>query len=149
MVPFIDMLNHQRPKKSLWNYSDEKEGFIIESFCEYERGLEVFDSYGNKCNKRFLLNYGFIENDNENNEYTLFSEDFGNYFGESVPNFNEKFNLLDTVLKIRSKSEKNENSKINFKADFDCESFRNMISIFRFLGKYHYKTPEDDEVSYK
>jgi histone-lysine N-methyltransferase SETD3 len=27
-------------------------------------GSEVFDSYGRKCNSRYLLNYGFVVPDN-------------------------------------------------------------------------------------
>jgi len=28
----------------------------------------IFDSYGRKCNSRFLLNYGFVVDDNDANE---------------------------------------------------------------------------------
>ena len=31
----------------------------------------VFDSYGRKCNSRFLLNYGFIVEDNDANEVAV------------------------------------------------------------------------------
>ena len=31
----------------------------------------VFDSYGRKCNSRFLLNYGFIVEDNDANEVAI------------------------------------------------------------------------------
>jgi protein-histidine N-methyltransferase len=31
----------------------------------------VFDSYGRKCNSRFLLNYGFIVDDNDANEVAI------------------------------------------------------------------------------
>jgi len=37
----------------------------------------VFDSYGRKCNSRFLLNYGFIVEDNDMNEVAI-----------SIPEFN-------------------------------------------------------------
>lgn len=67
MVPFADMLNHRVPKHTSWNYSQQLEGFIIESVQDIEKGEEVFDSYGKKCNSRFLLNYGFVMEDNEAN----------------------------------------------------------------------------------
>lgn len=31
----------------------------------------VFDSYGRKCNSRFLLNYGFIVEENDANEVAI------------------------------------------------------------------------------
>ena len=52
-------------------YSDEKEGFIIEADEPIGRGQMVFDSYGRKCNSRFLLNYGFILEDNDANEVAI------------------------------------------------------------------------------
>ena len=31
----------------------------------------MYDSYGKKCNTRFLLNYGFINLENDANEYPI------------------------------------------------------------------------------
>lgn len=31
----------------------------------------IFDSYGSKCNSRFLLNYGFVVDDNNANEVNV------------------------------------------------------------------------------
>ena len=70
-IPFIDMLNHRRPKQTSWFYSDEKKGFIIESLEDLNRGEQVCDSYGRKCNSRFFLNYGFINLDNDANEVAV------------------------------------------------------------------------------
>ena len=52
-------------------YSDEREGFVIESDEDIERNEQVYDSYGRKCNSRFLLNYGFIVEDNDANEVAI------------------------------------------------------------------------------
>ncbi|RYD73159.1 MAG: hypothetical protein EOP53_20635 [Sphingobacteriales bacterium] len=65
------MLNHRRPKQTSWFYSDEKKGFIIESLEDLDRGEQVCDSYGRKCNSRFFLNYGFINLDNDANEVAV------------------------------------------------------------------------------
>lgn len=65
------MLNHKRPKQTNWSYSDEKGGFIIESNEDIEKGEPVYDSYGRKCNSRFLLNYGFIVEGNDANEVAV------------------------------------------------------------------------------
>src|SRR4051812_31982712 len=65
------MLNHRRPKQTSWFYSEENKGFIIESLEDIKRGEQVCDSYGRKCNSRFLLNYGFINMDNDANEVAV------------------------------------------------------------------------------
>ena len=71
LVPFADMLNHKIPKQTVWNYSQELNGFLIESLEDILPGEEVFDSYGKKCNSRFLLNYAFVLEDNRENEVVL------------------------------------------------------------------------------
>ena len=45
----------------------------------------VFDSYGRKCNSRFLLNYGFIVEDNDANEVAI-----------TIP-----INRLDPMIKMK------------------------------------------------
>merc|ERR1712048_1308578 len=65
------MLNHKRPRQTSWTYTDDREGFIIEALEDIKRGEQIFDSYGKKCNTRFLLNYGFINLDNDANEFPL------------------------------------------------------------------------------
>lgn len=64
LAPFADMLNHRLPKQTTWNYLDDKEGFLIETLEDIPQGVEVFDSYGKKCNSRYLLNYGFVVENN-------------------------------------------------------------------------------------
>lgn len=70
-VPYADMLNHKRPRQTSWTYTDDRQGFIIEALEDIKRGEQVYDSYGKKCNTRFLLNYGFINLDNDANEYPI------------------------------------------------------------------------------
>ena len=65
MVPYADMLNHKMPRQTSWNYSNSRDGFIIEACERIKKGDQVYDSYGNKCNNRFLLNYGFVNLNNE------------------------------------------------------------------------------------
>ena len=66
LVPYADMLNHKRPKETLWYYSDEKKGFVVEALQKIKRGDQVYYSYGGKCNSRFLMSYGFT---NPTNDY--------------------------------------------------------------------------------
>lgn len=59
LVPYADMLNHYRPRETKWQFDDTLQGFTITSLQRISPGAQVYDSYGQKCNHRFLLNYGF------------------------------------------------------------------------------------------
>ena len=59
------MLNHHNEKQTTWEYYDSKNGFVISALREIRKGEQIFDSYGNKWNSRFLLNYGFYLMGNE------------------------------------------------------------------------------------
>jgi len=64
LVPHADMLNHYRPRETKWTFDEERQAFTITSLQPIPAGAQVYDSYGQKCNHRFLLNYGFAVEDN-------------------------------------------------------------------------------------
>ena len=64
LVPHADMLNHYRPRETKWTYEESIQAFTITTLQHIRSGCEVLDSYGQKCNHRFLLNYGFAVEDN-------------------------------------------------------------------------------------
>lgn len=64
MVPHADMLNHFRPRETKWTFDAARQAFTITTLQPISAGAEVLDSYGQKCNHRFLLNYGFAVEDN-------------------------------------------------------------------------------------
>jgi hypothetical protein len=64
LVPHADMLNHQRPRETKWAFDDDLDAFTITTLQSIPASSQVFDSYGQKCNHRFLLNYGFAVEDN-------------------------------------------------------------------------------------
>uniref|UniRef100_A0A7S4NAB7 SET domain-containing protein n=1 Tax=Odontella aurita TaxID=265563 RepID=A0A7S4NAB7_9STRA len=64
LVPHADMLNHYRPRETKWTFDDETHCFTITTLQSIPVGAQVYDSYGQKCNHRFLLNYGFAVEDN-------------------------------------------------------------------------------------
>lgn len=68
MVPYADMLNHYRPRQTRWAYDDAVAGFVIHAVTPLHVGQQIYDSYGKKCNSRFLLNYGFAVEDNRDAE---------------------------------------------------------------------------------
>jgi len=59
MVPYADMLNHYRPRETSWTFDDSKNAFTITSLSALQGNQQVMDSYGKKCNAKFLLHYGF------------------------------------------------------------------------------------------
>jgi len=64
LVPHADMFNHFRPRETKWTYDDEIQAFTITTLQAIPAGKQIYDSYGQKCNHRFLLNYGFAVEDN-------------------------------------------------------------------------------------
>jgi hypothetical protein len=70
LVPHADMLNHYRPRETKWTFDEERQSFTITSIQHIPMGAQVYDSYGQKCNHRFLLNYGFaVENNREVDDF--------------------------------------------------------------------------------
>jgi histone-lysine N-methyltransferase SETD3 len=72
LVPMADMLNHARPPDTAWAYDERAGAYVMTATAALPEGAEVHDSYGAKCNSRFLLNYGFTLEDNDaDNEAVL------------------------------------------------------------------------------
>jgi histone-lysine N-methyltransferase SETD3 len=44
---------------------------VNSAVADIKRGDQLFENYGSKCNYRFLLNYGFVYEDNDVKEYPL------------------------------------------------------------------------------
>jgi hypothetical protein len=68
LVPLADMLNHQRPRQTRWLFDSAQRAFRIISLVPIAAGQQIFDSYGKKCNSRFLLNYGFTVDHNADDD---------------------------------------------------------------------------------
>jgi histone-lysine N-methyltransferase SETD3 len=68
LVPYADMLNHYRPRQTRWAFDSRKQSFLIHSMTKLYAGQQVYDSYGKKCNSRFLLNYGFTVDYNKDDD---------------------------------------------------------------------------------
>tara|TARA_B100000795_G_scaffold147192_2_gene110310 strand:- start:22 stop:1269 length:1248 start_codon:yes stop_codon:yes gene_type:complete len=66
MVPWADMLNHFRPRETSWTFDNSQQGFTMTSLKSLSGGQQIMDSYGKKCNSKFLMHYGFaIEKNRE------------------------------------------------------------------------------------
>lgn len=68
LVPFADLLNHKHPPEIGWTYADDADGFVMTASAALGAWAPVRDSYGEKCNRRYLLNYGFTLEDNPHDE---------------------------------------------------------------------------------
>ena len=116
-VPLADMLNHRRPRQTNWSYSDSRGGFIVEANENIAKGEQVMDSYGQKCNSRFLLNYGFIVDNNDANEFPFIvklTHEYPHYTLKST-------NIRERVHVIR------------LKAEIIDQNFIDLLAVVRFF----------------
>ena len=74
LCPLADMLNHRRPRQTKWAYDSTTSEFKVESIGLMYAGTELLDSYGRKCNTRYLLNYGFCTPDNYDADGRCYNE---------------------------------------------------------------------------
>lgn len=83
-------MNHKRPKPTTWYYDEVRNRFEVEADIEISVNEEVYNSYGIKSNCKLLLGYGFVVEDNEDNEYS-----FTLKLLESDTFYYEKYKLWD------------------------------------------------------
>ena len=75
LVPVADMLNHRSNNThgARWGFDASSSAFVVRSIRHLLKGVELTDSYGEKCNSRYLANYGFVlENNRASNQAALF-----------------------------------------------------------------------------
>jgi hypothetical protein len=63
LFPVLDLLNHKRGQKITWNMDEKGVSFVAGE--DIKRGSEVFNNYGSKGNENFLLHYGFVLEEND------------------------------------------------------------------------------------
>jgi histone-lysine N-methyltransferase SETD3 len=116
------MINHKRPKQSLWSFDDDQDAFKIEAFGDCcLKNTELFDSYGKKCNSRFLLNYGFIEDDNDANQY-----EFSFQFDSTVVLHDQKVKIFPRLI--------NYSTLFKISRDFGSIRFFQFMNFLRFIN---------------
>ena len=107
LAPFADMLNHHTKHQTTWFYNDKTQAFMIQAIDDIKKGSELYDSYGNKTNSRFLLNYGFVIEDNTQKEVEIEVD----YAEHEVPLFKKKKLWMDGTFKrkfvLNDKSDSN------------------------------------------
>jgi len=71
MIPLADMLNHDPNPKVRWGFDDNDKMFKMQSKNDIIRGEAITDSYGTKCNKQYLMFYGFSLLNNTGNTFKV------------------------------------------------------------------------------
>ena len=71
MVPLGDMFNHDIPADVKWSFDNSLESYTMRANHSIKKGHQISDSYGKKCNSKYLLYYGFMVGDNDINCKTL------------------------------------------------------------------------------
>ena len=94
IAPFADLLNHKRSRDTKWFFSENENYFGIIALKNINKGFQVYDSYGRKSNVRYLLNYGFtIENNEDDDIQIKISLD------SKCINYQQKINLVSIFPK--------------------------------------------------
>lgn len=65
------MFNSRNPKNAFWYYDDKMGGFRVDAFNSIKKGEEILYTYGLKSNYRFFLFYGFLDENNEYNDFPI------------------------------------------------------------------------------
>ena len=63
MVPLGDMFNHDIPADVKWSFDNSLDSYTMRANHSIKKGLQISDSYGKKCNSKYLLYYGFMVDD--------------------------------------------------------------------------------------
>jgi len=71
LVPLADMFNFNVKPQISWNYKNESGKFVTKANQFIHCGTELYEDYGSKSNLRYLMCYGFVLEDNENDEVEL------------------------------------------------------------------------------
>lgn len=131
LVPMADMLNHRQPPGTSWQFELSKNAFTIRTTKMFLKGGEIFDTYGSKCNSRYLINYGFTLSDNQNNnQATIFIDP--NAISESITDERKKTVKVKRLLFGKPRSYDDGYSGYQAKIDEGKESKVSQEGQFRF-----------------
>ena len=117
MVPLGDMLNHSATPDVKWFFEKETNAFVMNSIHSIRSQGEISDSYGTKCNRSYILFYGFVLSDNNKCRNTIFLQ------------LNQSISTLK-IQGLRDQLISNEFSR-NISSDFSSLNFRQMMTFLR------------------
>ncbi len=117
MVPLGDMLNHSSDPDVKWYFEDSVDGFVMNSVKKIPAHHEITDSYGTKCNRSYLIFYGFALDDDTKCRNTVFIT-----LGQSNTNFR--------IQNLRNQITSDIFSR-NISSDFNSLNFRQLLTFLR------------------
>jgi len=94
---------------------------VIDALEDIPRGEQIFDSYGKKCNTRFLLNYGFINLNNDANEFPI------------IVGIQEQDSLYGAKLEIIGSAPARRTYRLPTDFEDVGQAFRKLMSWLRFI----------------
>ena len=125
LVPLGDMLNHSLTPDVKWYFDVSQDVFIMSSTRKMGINCEISDSYGVKCNRKYLLYYGFTLDNNKNNRNKVYLQI-------------RDANTDDVLYKERRKLI-SMNFQCNIDADFNSEEFKRLLYFIRILNANEYE----------
>lgn len=126
LVPLADIQNHAQPNMSTWTYKEANDGFVVKADVDVERGREIYNSYGLKCNSRYFLNYGFVVEDNGENEIPVVMQ----------------LDAKDPLFWVKCRmNERSQIMQMRVKDDFNKENIFYLLCYARFMV---YTGPAED-----
>jgi hypothetical protein len=117
MVPLGDMLNHSSKPDIKWVFEEASDAFTMYSKHQLGNNQELTDSYGVKCNRSYLIFYGFALRNNDDGRNTIF-------LTLTPPN-----SVFDTQ-NLRQQLISGSFSR-NISSDFNSLNFRAMMNFLR------------------
>ena len=120
MVPLGDMLNHSATPDVKWFFEKETNAFVMNSIHSIRSQGEISDSYGTKCNRSYILFYGFVLSDNNKCRNTIFLR-----LNQPISTFK--------IQVLRDQLVSNEFSR-NISSDFSSLNFRQMMTFLRIAN---------------
>ncbi len=138
LVPIADMMNHALEPNVEWSFNNDLDGFQMLMTKCIVTNSQLHDSYGLKCNSRWLTNYSFtIPNNDLHNQTSLF---FPNpkYFDKIIcqRNFDDNFSGYNYCIqnKLESKVSQDLNFRFQVSAILDGISESNLTLIRNMFG---------------
>jgi histone-lysine N-methyltransferase SETD3 len=157
LVPLCDMLNHTEKPGTEWKFLSDEKCFVIISTKNILKNMEIYDTYGGKCNSRYLVNYGFTlcNNDKYNSTELFFnvSKILENISSLSSTEIKQKMNILCEKNKFFNLDDgysgysllisENEESKIN-----ENKMFRFQVTKLMNIEKKQFSQNRSYQISY-
>jgi len=134
LVPLADMLNHYRPAETKWGYNDSKKGFTMTTLKGIKPRAQIMDSYGRKSNRKYLLHYGFVMDNNTEEDGTCEDDVL-----IEIPDSNSrkiyvnKDNFIDKLMPLLREMNKN-NNEFNNHENENIISKRNEVASLLSMG---------------